>query len=282
MIKTNLHPLVSVVIPTYNRAWILKEAIDSVLAQGFNNFELIIVDDGSTDSTRELLSTYANNIRIIERDNGGVSSARNERIRSSRGELIAFLDSDHVWLPRKLTHQVDLFEKNPHILISQTEEIWIRNGRRVNPRKRHQKVSGMIFKNSLDLCLVSPSAVMMNRNIFDDIGLFDETLPACEDYDLWLRISYRYPIHLMDTPLIIKRGGHDDQLSRMPGLDKYRITAIKKVIDNNRLSSDQLKAAVAALIEKCNIYSGGCLKRGRKSEAAYYTDLADEYRQRLR
>lgn len=275
------NPLVSVVIPTYNRAWILSEAIDSVLDQDFKDFELIVVDDGSTDATQDLLSKYGHRIRIIEKENGGVSSARNRGILSAKGKLIAFLDSDDVWLPRKLTHQVNLFREDPHILISQTEEIWIRNGRRVNPGRRHQKVSGMIFKNSLDLCLVSPSAVMMNRKIFDDIGLFDEDLPACEDYDLWLRISSRYPIHLLDIPLIIKRGGHDDQLSKMPGLDKYRITAIKKVIDDDRLSNDQLKAAVTALIEKCKIYAGGCLKRGRESEAAHYTDLAEAYRKRL-
>ena len=278
MYKTNRNPFVSVIIPTYNRAWILNEAIESVLAQDFKDFELTIVDDGSTDSTRDLLAKYEHTIRIIKKDNGGVSSARNSGIRSSKGDLIAFLDSDDLWLPRKLSNQVNLFRSNPHILISQTEEIWIRNGKRVNPGKRHQKVSGMIFENSLDLCLVSPSAVMMHRKIFDDIGLFDENLPACEDYDLWLRISSRYPVHLIDTPLIIKRGGHDDQLSKMPGLDKYRISAIKKIIDDNRLSKDQLKAAVNVLIEKCKIYSGGCLKRGRNSDAAYYTDLAEAYR----
>jgi len=281
MPENNRNPLVSVIIPTYNRAWILNEAIESVLAQDFKDFELTIVDDGSTDNTRDLLAEYEHSIRIIKKDNKGVSSARNSGIRSSKGDLIAFLDSDDLWLPRKLSNQVNLFRSNPRILISQTEEIWIRNGKRVNPGKRHQKVSGMIFKNSLDLCLVSPSAVMMHRKIFNDIGLFDENLPACEDYDLWLRVSTRYPVHLIDTPLVIKRGGHDDQLSKMPGLDKYRIYAIKKVIDDNRLSKDQLKAAGNVLIEKCKIYSGGCVKRGRNSEAAYYTNLAEAYRKRF-
>jgi len=281
MQKDNQNPLVSVIIPTYNRAWILNEAIDSVLAQGFKDFELIIVDDGSTDNTRDLLTQYGHAIRIIKKQNGGVSSARNRGILSSQGDLIAFLDSDDFWLPQKLSMQINLFRSNPDILICQTEEIWIRNGKRVNPRKRHQKVSGMIFENSLDLCLVSPSAVMMHKKIFDDIGLFDEKLPACEDYDLWLRISTQYPVHLIDTPLIIKRGGHDDQLSKSPGLDKYRIYAIKKIIDENKLSKNQLTAAVKVLVEKCNIYSGGCLKRGRNSESTYYTDIVEAYKKLL-
>lgn len=135
----------------------------------------------------------------------------------------------------------------------------------------------MIFEKCLPLCLVSPSAVMMKKSIFDEVGLFDETLPACEDYDMWLKISRKYPIHLIDEPLIIKRGGHADQLSKMPGLDKYRIQSLHRIIQNGKLSEPQRSAAVSMLKKKCAIYAGGCLKRGKAAEAEHYTALAQQF-----
>ncbi len=272
------HPLVSVIIPSHNRGWILKEAVDSVLSQDFRDFELIVVDDGSDDNTRDVLSPYRNmeQVTVIHQKNRGVSAARNRGVDSASGEWIAFLDSDDLWLPEKLSAQVEFFRSNPDALICQTEETWIRNGVRVNPKKRHEKPSGMVFKSSLSLCLVSPSAVMMRRELFERVGEFDESLPACEDYDLWLRISCRYPIFLLETPLIIKRGGHEDQLSRMRGLDKFRIQSLKKIIEGGVLSAEQSGAAMTVLKEKCLIYAGGCMKRARHDEASYYTQLAKE------
>jgi glycosyltransferase involved in cell wall biosynthesis len=271
-------PEVSVIIPTYNRAWVLKEAIDSVLAQEFRDFELIVVDDGSTDNTPQILESYAQDLTVIRQPNRGVSAARNRGIVAANGRLISFLDSDDLWLPRKLSSQVNFFNSNPEAVINQTEEIWIRNGVRVNPKTRHHKPSGMIFEQSLALCLVSPSAVMMKRSLFDAVGLFDEDLPACEDYDLWLRISWRYPVHLIETPLIIKRGGHSDQLSKAPGLDKFRIQALKNIIESGHLEEASYQAAVRTLQEKCTIFAGGCRKRGKDAEAQYFEELADQYR----
>lgn len=271
------NPLVSVIIPTYNRGWIIKEAVDSVLSQNFVDFELIVVDDGSTDNTRDILDAYKNDIKVFRYNNQGVSAARNRGIAQASGKFIAFLDSDDLWMPNKLSMQVDFFNTNKEALICQTEEIWIRNNVRVNPKKRHKKLSGMIFEPSLCLCMVSPSAVMIKRELFEAVGLFDESLPACEDYDLWLRISSGYPVYLIDTPLIIKRGGHDDQLSQAPGLDKYRIQAIKKIIESNVLSTKQYRLAVKTLKEKCYIYANGCLKRNRKDEALLYTNLAKQF-----
>ncbi|MGD8520270.1 MAG: glycosyltransferase [Desulfobacterales bacterium] len=270
-------PLVSVIIPTHNRGWAIAEAIDSVLEQDFRDYELIVVDDGSTDNTSDILQSYGNTVTVIYQSNKGVSAARNRGIEASTGELIAFLDSDDLWLPRKLSRQVAFFKVHPDAMINQTEEQWIRNGVRVNPKNRHHKFSGMIFERSLELCLVSPSAVMVRRHLFESVGLFDVDLPACEDYDLWLRVSCRYPVYLIDIPLIIKRGGHDDQLSRAPGLDKFRIRALQKIIDSNLLSSSQRKAAISMLKEKCAIYANGCRKRGRETEAQYYDDLAKKY-----
>jgi len=271
-------PAVSVIIPTYNRGWILREAVDSVLAQDFEDFELIVVDDGSTDNTRQILETYNDDIIVLFQENRGVSAARNQGIARSCAPLVAFLDSDDLWKPQKLSRQLDFFAANPEALICQTEEIWIRNGVRVNPGKRHKKFSGMIFEPSLALCLVSPSAVMVRKKLFDIVGLFDERLPACEDYDLWLRVSCRYPVFLMDEPLTIKRGGHADQLSKAARLDKYRIQSLKNIIENGQLAESQLSPAIQTLKEKCAVYAGGCRKRGREEEARYYENIAEKYR----
>jgi len=270
-------PRVSVVLPTYNRGWILEQAVESVLGQDYANLELIVVDDGSTDGTKGMLSMFGDRIAVIRQANRGVSAARNTGIRAATGELIALLDSDDTWLPGKVTAQVAFFSSHPDALVCQTQEIWIRNGVRVNPGKRHRKQAGMIFERSLALCLVSPSAVMMRRSLLDEVGLFDEALPACEDYDLWLRIAWKHPIHLIDRLLVVKRGGHDDQLSRMPELDKYRIQSIARLLNSGVLSRDQGDAARAMLVTKCAIYAQGCRKRGRVAEAETYEKLAGSY-----
>ena len=275
MNKIEKKPQVSVIIPTYNRGWIIKEAIDSVLAQDYTEFELIVVDDGSTDHTADVLDSYRNVIKVLSQKNKGVSAARNRGIAEASGKFIAFLDSDDLWLSQKLSAQIEFFTQTPDALICQTEEVWIRNGLIVNPKKRHKKPSGMIFEPSLALCLVSPSAVMIRRSLLEIVGNFDETLPACEDYDLWLRISCRFPVYRIDTPLIIKRGGHEDQLSASFGLDRFRIKAIKKIIESGFLSKRQYAAAVKTLKEKCNIYAAGCRKRGREEEAMYYISLSN-------
>jgi len=271
------NPRVSVVIPTYNRGWIVNDAVDSVLNQAFQQYELIVVDDGSTDDTKAILREYGDRIRVIRQANRGVSAARNRGIRAAKAPLIAFLDSDDVWLADKLSVQVAFFDNHPAAAVCQTEETWIRNGVRVNPGKRHRKRSGMIFEPSLALCLVSPSAVMLRKDLFETIGLFDESLPACEDYDLWLRISLTHMIYLIDQPLIVKRGGHDDQLSRSWGLDRYRIASITKLLDREVLPAAQRKAAVRVMRKKCLVYAGGCRKRGREEEARQYMKLAEKY-----
>ncbi|BBO91457.1 glycosyltransferase family 2 protein [Desulfosarcina ovata] len=270
-------PLVSVVLPTYNRAWTVRSAIDSVLNQDYTALELIVVDDGSTDGTADLLADYGTQIQVIRQSNQGVSAARNAGIQAAEGNLIALLDSDDAWLPGKVAAQVDFFSRHPDALICQTEELWIRNGARVNPGKRHRKEGGMIFERSLELCLVSPSAVMLHRSLLDEVGGFDPDLPACEDYDLWLRIAWKYPIHLIERPLIVKHGGHADQLSRMPELDKYRIRSITRLLQCGCLSEDQQTAAIAMLKNKCAIYAQGCRKRGRIAEAGEYEKLTEKF-----
>ncbi|MDY7039148.1 MAG: glycosyltransferase family A protein, partial [Thermodesulfobacteriota bacterium] len=215
---------------------------------------------------------------ISHAENSGVSASRNTGIRASRSALIAFLDSDDYWLPHKLAAQVQFFRQNPRAVACQTGEIWIRNGLRVHPRKKHLKPSGDIFVPSLKLCLVSPSAVMLERSLLDEVGLFDEDLPACEDYDLWLRISCQYPVHLINRPLVVKVGGDPDQLSsRHMGMDRFRITSLLKLIRSNKLSEKQLQESIRELSIKCRIYGNGCLRRGKTEEGKYYLNLPDSF-----
>jgi glycosyltransferase involved in cell wall biosynthesis len=274
MKKHDKIPLVSVVVPTYNRGWVVKDAIESVFAQTFQNFELIVVDDGSTDNTQAILSEFQDKILVIRQKNAGVSAARNQGVAAARGSLVAFLDSDDLWTPEKLAIQTDFFLLNPDIQICQTDEIWIRNGVRINPKKYHKKPSGDIYIPSLSLCLVSPSAVMMDREFFKSMGGFDESLPACEDYDFWLRIGCRYPVHLISQQLVVKRGGHEDQLSGAPGLDRYRILSLHKILETENLTPNQFQKTVEMLNRKIDIYVSGCLKRGKTEEAAFIKTLA--------
>ncbi len=272
-----INETVSVIIPTYNRSDWVCEAIDSVLGQTVSPLEIIVVDDGSTDETLDRLCLYRDRITVLKQPNRGVSAARNLGINRSRGRYIALLDSDDLWEKGKLACQRDFFRKNPDALICQTGEIWIRRGKRVNPMKKHAKLSGMIFGPSLRLCLVSPSAVMIRRDLLDEVGLFDESLPACEDYDLWLRIACRYPVYTTEESHVIKRGGHDDQLSSAPGLDRFRITSIEKILKSGILTPEQRREALDVLKEKCPIYVEGCRKRGRDDEAAHYERIMNAY-----
>jgi glycosyltransferase involved in cell wall biosynthesis len=260
--------LVSVIIPTYNRSNLVREAIESVLAQEDVALEVIVVNDGSSDDTASLLESFGSAIHGISQPHGGVSAARNTGIRAATGDWLAFLDSDDLWLPQKLRMQMAFLRKHPELQISQTEEVWIRNGYKLNPKKYHRKPQGYCFPQLLERCLISPSAVIIHREVFGDVGLFDESLPACEDYDLWLRIGYRYPLGLLEEPLTIKRGGHADQLSSTTSaLDRYRIQALAKLLQHEPLSPHQQDLTLQALERKCRIYGEGCRKRGRNEEA---------------
>lgn len=256
----------TVVIPTYNRASIFPSAVESVLFQDYLDFEILVIDDGSTDETREVVRPYLGRVKYLYQENKGVSAARNWGIRMAKGEYIAFLDSDDLWEKEKLGAQVRFMEGR-ELMVSQTEEIWIRNGRRVNPGKRHKKYSGWIFDKALNLCLISPSSMMVRREVFEEKGYFDESLPACEDYDLGLRLARDYEIGLIGKPLIIKRGGQSDQLSKKYwGMDRFRVKALEKILKED-LDPDQRRLALRVLEEKCRILAQGALKRGRIEEA---------------
>ncbi len=274
-------PLVSVIIPTFNRAMWLHEAIDSVLAQDYPRIELIVVDDGSTDSTPGVVRTYGAALTFMRQSHRGVSAARNQGVAAARGELIAFLDSDDLWLPHKATAQVAQFQQCPTLQACYTDEIWIRGGVRVNPRRIHQKYSGWIFRQSLPRCTISPSSMMMRRTQWDRLGGFDERLPACEDYDLWLRLTCAVPVTLIPERLIVKRGGHADQLSRtVPVLDLHRITALENIL-TAALSASQRQAVLEHLVQKCRIVAQGARKRGHEARGSTYEEKTQVYQQQL-
>jgi len=270
-------PEVSVIIPTYNRRAMLLEAIDSVFAQTTEAFELIVIDDGSTDGTAEHLKRFGKSIRIERIEHGGPAAARNRGVALAGAPLIAFLDSDDLWAPTKLERQLAFMHANPACAISQTDEIWIRNGRRVNPGMRHSKRAGDIFIDSLRTCLISMSATIMRTDLFRSRGGFDEVMTAAEDYDLWLRILIDREAGLLDEPLVTRRGGHPDQTSSTtPAIDRFRILALAKLLADDRLSAMRRAAVVEVLAEKCRIYAGGLTRRGRIDQARLYQRIADQ------
>lgn len=257
------------IIPVYDRTLQLKAAVDSVLAQTFKDFEIFVIDDGSTVDIRSFVVTDPR-VKIVRQKNRGVSAARNAGIKLAKGKYITLLDSDDTWLPEKLAKQVKYMEQHPELLISQTEDIWIRNDQRVNPHNKHQKKAGDIFVNSLELCLISPSAVIMRKELFDKVGLFDETLPACEDYDLWLRVTSRYPVGLLPEQLIIRYAGHSDQLSvRYWGMDRFRVKSLRKILNMN-ISREQIIAVKKVLFSKLCILTAGAAKRRHLFTCLYY------------
>ena len=258
---------ISVIIPTFNRKYVLHRAIESVANQTRPPIEIIVVDDGSTDGTKDWLANSFPSVKYIYQDNKGVSSARNGGIEVSKGSWVSFLDSDDEWMPTKLEEQESYILENPEIKFCHTNEIWIRNGVRVNQMKKHQKYGGDIFEKCLDICRISPSSVLIKKDVFDEIGLFDESLRVCEDYDMWLRYTSRFPVLFLDRQLIIKYGGHSDQLSRVnSGIERYRIRSLENLLNSHILSEVQSRHARDQLVIKLKIYAKGLEKRNRSDE----------------
>jgi len=270
---------VSIIIPTHNRVGFLAQAIDSVLAQTYTNFELIVVDDGSSDETQALLASYGKALISLHQENRGPAAARNAGIRAARHSLLAFLDSDDQFIRNKLALQATAMEAQPDLLISHTQETWFRNGQHLNQKKHHTKEGGDIFARNLALCMVGMSTVMVRRELFDRLGLFDETFPCCEDYDFWLRASVAHPFLLVDTPLTAKHGGRPDQVSVQfqTGMDRLRIRALEKLLASALLTDVQSRLAREELVRKAVLYGNGCLKHGRLEEGQCCLALAVRY-----
>lgn len=266
----------SVIIPTYNRAGFLEEALQSVLNQTYfasihrDEWELIVIDDGSTDSTRQCVHRIGSGVDYHFMPHRGVSAARNRGLSLAEGEFIAFLDSDDLWKPDKIDEQMTYMRSHPEAVVCCTEETWIRNGKFVNPKKKHRKFSGMIFDKVLPLCLLSLSSALFRKRVFKEIGIFDETLPACEDYDLGIRMAAHYPMAFLRKPLIIKRGGHEDQLSsRYWGMDRFRVQALEKALMSG-MNAEQKRLVERQLMKKYQVLINGAEKRGKHCRAKAY------------
>lgn len=275
--------MISVIIPTFNRALLLRRALASVLAQTRPCAEVIVVDDGSTDETGDVVTAFAGTapgvIRLLRQENQGAAAARNRGIEAAGGDLLAFLDSDDWWQPNKLELQTQAMAAHPKYLIAHTRELWFRSGKRVNQKKKHDPPHGDIFFRSLDMCVVGMSTVMARRALFDRYGLFDPLLPCCEDYDLWLRVGCREPFFLIPEALTNKDGGRADQLSAIyrMGMDVFRIQSLLSLLAKGELTARQQQETLAELSRKCRIYGQGCLKHGRPEEGQRYLDMASHY-----
>ena len=275
--------MISVIVPTFNRAHFIEKSLGSVLNQTRPCDEILVIDDGSTDATEVVVSRISEhsqvNIRYIHQENRGASAARNRGIAEASYDVLCFLDSDDWWDNRKLELQMKAMEQQPEYCISHTREIWYRNGNRVNQKKKHAPPQGDIFSRGLEMCVVGMSTVMVRRQLFEKHGFFDESLPCCEDYDLWLRVGSKERFLLIDEPLTLKDGGRDDQLSVIyrRGMDVWRIRSICSLLENLSLSSQQYRLALAELRRKCTIYGNGCIKHGRQEEGERYLALPDRY-----
>jgi len=276
--------VVTIVIPTFNRSASLKQAIESVRAQEFADWELIVVDDGSEDDTGAMVAGFGDpRIRYVFTEHAGVSAARNRGIALAQRPWICFLDSDDYWMPLKLKRQVCELERDNRYSVIYTNEIWIRRGIRVNQKKIHQKYSGWIYERCLPLCIISPSSVLLQRDVLAAEGVFDESLPVCEDYELWLRITARLPVRFLDEPLIVKTGGHADQLShKYWGMDRFRVQALIKTYSSGRLTPRQKRWTAAEIVRKAEILAEGFGNREKTEEAGEYSNLARDWEERAR
>ena len=261
---------VSIVIPTFNRAHLVARAIESVLKQSYKNFELIVVDDGSTDDTPIHLKSLieSGSIQFHQKENAGVASARNFGVSKTRGQWLAFLDSDDEWLPHKLQDQIEFLKAHQHLKVVYGEETWMRNGVRVNQKKHHKKSGGYIFEKCLEQCLIAPSSVLIERKLFDELNGFDESFIVCEDYDLWIKISSQHEIGFIEHPLILKYGGHEDQLStKYFAMDMWRLKAMNNLLSKTFLSDEYQAAVKKIMLMKGTILINGYQKHGNSEEA---------------
>ena len=272
VIDTNIHDI-SVIIPTFDRCELLRRALDSVLKQTQKPREIIVVDNGSKDHTYEMVSSLFSNVIYLKVKKKGVSASRNRGISSAKSNWIALLDSDDVWKPEKLEKQIAFNINNPKYRLIHTNEIWYRNNKFLNQLKKHKKSGGDIFKNSLSLCCISPSSTLIKKEIFSDYGYFDESLEVCEDYDMWIRITAKEEVGYIDKPMLIKHGGHSDQLSKKYwGMDRFRIFSLEKNLNSNWFTKEQRQTVINVLIKKLTILTNGANKRGNKEILNKYND----------
>jgi len=267
---------ISVVIPSYNRRHTLERALQSVFDQTSRVDEVILVDDGSTDGSSEMVRQLFPEVIVLKQPNLGVSAARNRGIAKARCEWIALLDSDDSWLPQKIDQIRNAHKLQPDFVLYHSDEIWIRHGVRVNPMQKHRKCGGWIFEQCLPLCAISPSAAVICKSTLESLGNFDENLPACEDYDLWLRLCHQFPVHHVAQALVTRYAGHDDQLSQQhPVMDRFRIRALHRLLTTQNLKTEFRQAAEAMLLSKLDILLKGAIKHQNQALLEEFGPLRD-------
>ena len=279
------------------RAKFLKMALSSVIQQTLPPTEILVVYDYPYGEYKGMgsgmgLGTGVGieipkhpdsgkpiNISTMPSEGRGISASRNTGIKHSCEPWLAFLDDDDEWLPRKMEKQAELIKHktqqgmNPlmNSLICHTDEEWQRHGEHINPHLKHRKSGGRIYEKCLELCCISPSTVLMHREVFDKYGLFDEKMPVCEDYDMWLRICAYENVLFVPEKLTLKRGGHADQLSQKYwGMDRFRCYSLKKMMQQSGLDADYRQATQKALQKRLEILSIGARKRGKQQHLNYY------------
>ena len=268
-------PRVSVIIPAYNVAWCVRRAVDSALAQSLREVEVIVINDGSTDETLQVLAAYGDAIQVIDQVNGGMSHARNVGIRAARGQYVAFLDADDWWLPEKLARQIELMESRPEIgFCSTAARVENPQGELLNLWRCH-RVSGdmleTIFAHNAAIA-GGCSAVMVRRELFEQVGLFDETLRGFEDPDLWMRLAAVCHYACIDEPLavILRR---EKSVSR--NLTAMREAALRSMKKNRPLLPAPLRGGFwrHCMASVYTDYAKGAYRAGRVGAA-----LADTWR----
>ena len=267
-------PLVSVIIPTYNRAAYLQKALQSVKEQTYQPLEIIVIDDGSTDDTRIMLEGCEVQLRYIYQENKGISGARNTGIRNANGEYVAFLDSDDYWVPEKTAQQVALFKQHPEYGLVASRCASIRLDGSYRERNRPGR-SGWILEDLFKANFIRTSAAMVKKECFENIGLFDEELKECEEYDLWLRIAAQYPMGFIDKSLAVyvdnPEGMSTDSLTGR----LYRLKVLEKQYLQNKIPANLYAQRIA---NTCHYIGRHYIKRGEKETGFSYLLKAQKLR----
>ena len=268
---------IAVIVPVFNRASLAERALRSVRKQSLAAAEFVVVDDGSSEAMdalrADVLSGGGRWITLPE--NRGPAAARNAGVAETSSPWITFLDSDDEWASWKLERQLAWHQSHPDMRISQAQDQWFRKGEAILRPSHWQMQEGDLFAESVERCSITPSAVMLHRTIWDELGGFDERFRVCEDYELWLRLTREYPVGLVGgEPFVRRHGGRPDQLSSItPAMDRHRIAALLELLDSGSLSPSQQDHVLRGIKEKATILAAGAAKRGRPGRAAFYHEL---------
>lgn len=272
---------ISVIIPTYNYARYLPATLDSVFRQTFTDLEVIVVDDGSTDNTKDILQPYIHDerIRYIYQENRGLSAARNTGIRSSQSPFITFLDSDDLFTPRKLEVLRQEFERHPEAgLVYGNHVLWTGQHLYRQPRFPHgQAPSGWILPQLFTHPVMSVPAVLVRRECFDRAGFFDESLTAVEDWDMWMRIAVLYPMYYVNDVVTYVRVHANSMSTNLVNMSRNKLHVQKSVYRHyhQKLLEHFSQSQLDALFGQTYLeYAKHHLLQGKQSIARHYAKIA--------